>query len=400
MTVRIFPSRGEGRVVAPPSKSMAHRALIVGSLSESSTVTNVAYSKDIEATLGCLQALGATVERREDTVRLGGLNMDRVPPNAALFCNESGSTLRFFVPLCWAAGVPVTLTGSERLFERPLTVYENIARQQGLTLTKHDDRVTLCGPLSSGAYTVAGDISSQFITGLLLTLPLLAGDSTVSVTGRFESASYVDLTLSALSAFGVTVTRDGQRFYIPGGQRPVSRTYRVEGDCSNAAFLEALNLLGGAVQVDGLAADTLQGDRVYREIFDGLRTGMRVFDLSDCPDLAPVAFAMAAVSGGGVFTGTARLRIKESDRGIAMAQELDKFGVKVTVEENRVIVHEGILRRPAVPLWGHNDHRIVMALTLLCTKTGGIIEGAEAVNKSYPGFFETMTSLGIGLEQL
>lgn len=399
MTVTIHPGKGRGRAAAPPSKSMAHRALICGALSAGSTVTNLAFSKDIEATLGCLQALGATVQRQGSTVRLGGIDPTAVPEGAVLFCNESGSTLRFFIPLCMLAGRPVTLTGSQRLFERPLTVYEDIARRQGIALAKGHDRVTVCGKVQSGDYAVPGDISSQFITGLLFALPLLEGDSTLTVTGRFESASYIDLTLSALADFGVVIHRRGPVFTIPGGQQYRSRTYTVEGDCSNAAFLEAFNVLGGRVQVEGLSSATLQGDRVYTDIFTGLKAGKQTFDLSDCPDLAPVAFAMAAATGGARFTGTARLRIKESDRGAAMAAELAKFGIAVTVEENAVTVHPGTLCTPTAVLCGHNDHRIVMALSLLCTLTGGTIAGAEAVSKSYPDFFNVIQSLQIGLVQ-
>ena len=395
MTVTVTPSRAHGCVTAPPSKSMAHRALICGALGGGTTVTNIAFSKDIEATLGCLTALGAAVNIDGSTVRIGGLSLDTIPENACLPCNESGSTLRFLLPLCMAVGVPVTLTGSERLLERPLTVYEDIARAQHLIFEKQRDRVTVCGRLAGGDYTVPGDISSQFITGLLFVLPLLDGDSTLTVLEPFESASYIDLTLQCLADFGVAITRDGNRFTIRGRQRFSAGEYRVEGDCSNAAFWEAFNTLGGAVQVEGLNPHTLQGDRVYRDIFDGLKSGKRVFNLSDCPDLAPIAFAVAAALGGASFTGTARLRIKESDRATAMATELQKFGIAVTVEENAVTVHSGTLTPPSVPLFGHNDHRIVMALAVLATVTGGTIDGAEAVSKSYPDFFDVLPLLHI-----
>ena len=395
MTVRILPSKAHGRVSAPPSKSMAHRALICGALSGASVIENIAFSNDIEATIACLEALGASVHKTDTAVRVGGLSLFHIPTDACLPCNESGSTLRFFLPLCMAAGVPVTLTGSERLLERPLTVYEDIACAQHISFQKERDRVTVCGRLSSGDYTVPGDVSSQFITGLLFALPLLDGDSTLTVTEPFGSASYIDLTLQCLSAFGIEIQRNGNRFAIRGGQTFAPQTYVVEGDCSNAAFLEAFNLLGGDVCVEGLKPDTLQGDRVYTDIFTGLKHGNRTFDLSDCPDLAPIAFAMAAMLGGATFTGTARLRIKESDRADAMARELAKFGIAVTVEDNTVTIHEGTLQPPTVPLYGHNDHRIVMALAVLCTVTGGTIEGAEAVNKSYPDFFDVLRSLHI-----
>ncbi len=397
MLVKISPSHGIGTVTAPPSKSMAHRALLAGALSAGSVVGNLAYSKDIEATLACLQALGATIKRTGDTVHITGTKPSAIPAGAVLPCHESGSTLRFLLPLCMLADKPITLTGSRRLFERPLSVYEDIAHSQGIIWEKGENTIKVCGKLHSGEFTVPGDISSQFITGLLYALPLLDGDSRLTVVGHFESASYIDLTLSVLSTFGVEIRRDDNVFIIPGGQRPQACEYTVEGDCSNAAFLEGLNVLGGNVKVVGLSLNTLQGDRVYQDMYRDLLAGQREFDLSDCPDLGPVMFAMAAAKGGSTFTGTARLRIKESDRSAAMAEELAKFGIRTTVEDNRVIVHPGVLATPTVPLYGHNDHRIVMSLALLCTVTGGTIDGAEAVTKSYPNFFEILKSLQIGL---
>ncbi len=397
MIARIVPSQAVGVITAPPSKSMAHRALLAAALTSGSRVENVAYSQDIEATLACLRALGATVIGEGDTLQVGQLTIEAIPDGAVLPCHESGSTLRFLLPLCMLAGKEITLTGSKRLFERSLSVYEDIARVQGIRWNVSTDSVTVCGCLSSGNYAIPGNISSQFITGLLYALPLLEGDSHLTILGKLESAPYIDLTLQTLGEFGVAVLPVDKGFFIPGGQRPMPHDYRVEGDCSNAAFLEGLNMLGGSVKVNGLSSETCQGDRVYRDMYRSLAAGKREFDLADCPDLGPVMFAMAAAKGGATFTGTARLRIKESDRSAAMATELAKFGIKVSVEDNRVMVHPGELRRPCAPLCGHNDHRIVMSLALLCTVTGGEITDAEAVAKSYPEFFEVLKSLQIGL---
>ena len=398
MNVTITPSRAIGAVQAPPSKSMGHRALLCGALSSGSLIRNLSYSKDIEATLSCLEAMGAQVERIGNDVKIGGLDLARIPEGAVLPCNESGSTLRFFTPLCMLSGKTATLEGSGRLFQRPMTVYEEIAQKQNITWQLGDNSLTVSGKLQSGDYRVRGDVSSQFITGLLYTLPLLAGDSTLTVVGNFESASYIDLTLSALADFGVQIRRDGPVFYIPGSQVFQSREYTVEGDCSNAAFLEALNLLGGRVEVTGLKPDTLQGDRVYTQMFPSLGDGTPLFDLSDCPDLGPVMFAMAAAKGGATFTGVSRLRIKESDRIAAMAQELAKFGILVTSDENTATVHPGTLQTPTEALYGHNDHRIVMSMALLCTLTGGTITDAQAVTKSFPDFFQQLQKLHIGVE--
>ncbi len=398
MKVVIAPSCAVGKVTAPPSKSIAHRALICGALSNGSRICNISFSKDIEATLSCLKELGASVGISGSSVDIGGLDFAAVPEGATLFCNESGSTLRFMIPICMLAGKQITLTGSERLFERPLGVYERIAAEQGIAFEKTNNSLTVCGKLKRGQYTVAGDVSSQFITGLIFALSCLDGESSVTVTEPFESSSYVELTVGVLAEFGVRIVRKGNTFTVIG-EKPRAREYHVEADCSNAAFLEGFNLLGGRVEVEGLSLDTLQGDRVYKDIYSQLGSGNCEFDLSDCPDLAPVSFALAAALDGGKFTGTKRLKIKESDRAAAMAQELAKFGIRVEVEDNAVTVCKAQLKPPNEPVFGHNDHRIVMSMALLCSVTGGVIEGAQAVNKSYPDFFEALRSLGIGIEE-
>lgn len=398
MKVKIFPSVAEGTVTAPPSKSIAHRALLCGALSSGSTVSNISFSKDISATVECLSALGAYCEANESNIKIGGLNITDPTDTAVLNCNESGSTLRFLIPLCLISGKKIKFVGAKRLFERPLSIYESICQEQGILFEKSENGLTVCGKLKSGNYRIRGDISSQFISGLLFALPLLDGISIIEIIGKFESESYIDLTLQVLSEFGIKITRVGSRFIILGNQRYQSRDYTVEGDCSNAAFLQALDFIGGKVTVEGISENTLQGDRVYNKIFASLENGIREFDLSDCPDLAPILFAVSAVKGGAAFTGTARLKIKESDRSEAMAQELKKLGIEVEVGENHVRVGSSPLKSPTEALCGHNDHRIVMALAVLCTLVGGEIEGAEAVAKSYPDFFDVIKKLKIGLE--
>lgn len=397
MKVRIFKSEAKGRVSAPPSKSVAHRALICGALSEKSNIKNLAFSKDIEATLSCLSALGARAENNDESLYIGSLNPFEPSENTTLFCNESGSTLRFMLPLCMLSDKKITLTGSERLFSRPLSIYEEIAKQNGILFEKTENSVTVCGKLKAGDYRLRGDISSQFISGLLFALPLLNGDSSIEIIGKFESASYVDITISALKTFGIEIKRQKNTFYITGNQRYQSCDYKVEGDFSNAAFLDGFNLLGGSVSVEGLNPESLQGDRIYKEIYSALQKGEKQFDLSDCPDLAPVLFALSSQFGA-EFTGTKRLKIKESDRAEAMKKELSKLGVEIEVFENSVIVKKSELKAPTEPICSHNDHRIVMALALLLTKTGGIIENAQAVEKSFPDFFETIKKLGIEME--
>lgn len=397
MRVTIVPSVARGTVTAPPSKSLSHRALICGALTDGSTISNIAYSQDIEATLSCLEAMGAQIEKREKEVRIGGLNPFAIPEGVVLDCGESGSTLRFLLPLCLLSNHPVVITGSRRLMERPLGIYEEIFRGQDLRFEREDNRITVCGPLQAGAYSIAGNISSQFISGLLLALPLLNEDCIINVTDVLESASYVSLTMAAQSAYGVCIRRDENRFLIHGGQRYASNAYTVEGDCSNAAFLDAFNLLGGCVKVMDLSPETAQGDWVYHDFYRRIGVDNPVFDLADCPDLGPVMFALAAAMGGAKFIGTARLRLKESDRITAMVQELAKFGATATVEENSVKIHGCKLKHPTEVLNGHNDHRIVMALSLLCTLVGGTIDGAQAVAKSYPDYFDVLRQLCVDL---
>lgn len=398
MRVKIYPSKAVGFINAPPSKSLAHRALICGALSEGSKINNIAFSKDISATLDCLCALGAKSEINGDRVDIGSLDLTNPVDNAELFCNESGSTLRFLIPLCLLSNKRITLKGAKRLFERPLDIYEKICKEQGILFEKSQTSLTVCGKLSSGVYKIPGDISSQFITGLLFALPLVDGFSIIEIVGKFESASYIDLTLDVLSKFGIKISRNENRFIIAGNQKYKSSDYTVEGDCSNAAFLEALSFLGGDVTVGGISKSTLQGDRVYHDIFNAIANGEREFDLSDCPDLAPILFSVASVKGGAMFNGTARLRIKESDRAAVMAEELAKFGVKLDVSENSVHVDGSGIKPPKTILCGHNDHRIVMSLAVLSTLVGGEIEGAEAVSKSYPNFFDDLKSLKIGID--
>ena len=400
MIATIEKGTAYGRVEAPPSKSVSHRYLICGALSGGSVIENVAFSEDIKATLNCLGALGAEYEIDGSTVKIGGISPDKAVKCTELFCNESGSTLRFLIPLCLLFGQKITLKGTERLMSRSLAVYKEMCLSQGIEFTEDKESVTVCGKLTAGKYSVRGDVSSQFISGLMFALPLLGSDSIIDITGALESGSYLGMTVKALAEFGVRISRtDEHTIFIKGNQTYKPRTLRVEGDYSNAAFFEAFNSVGGNVAVAGLKKDTSQGDAVYRKLFGKLVRGCPEIDISDCPDLAPVLMAVAAANNGVKLIGTHRLKIKESDRGAAMAEELAKFGCNTEVWENEITVHPRALKTPELPLSGHNDHRIVMALSLLCSITGGSIYGAEAVNKSFPDYFRKLSSLGIKVEE-
>lgn len=397
MRVNILPSVPQGEISAPPSKSIAHRLIICAALAEGvSRIENIGLSDDIRATLGCIKAIGAAYSYDNGTLTVRGTDPLRLRIRGPLDCGECGSTLRFFLPICMLQDAECTLTGSKKLLSRPLGVYGEICTKQGIGFMNDGNTVRIRGKLGSGVYDVPGDISSQFITGLLFALPVLPGVSRISLTGSVESRPYIDLTIRALQAFCVRVRwEDARTLLIPGNQKYTPAVTKNEGDWSNAAFLFALEKCGFPVSVSGVDARSLQGDRECIRYFDLLKTGYGDIDLSNCPDLGPVLFAFAALCHGGRFTGTGRLKLKESDRAEAMAAELRKFGVCITVSENEVIIPPCSVHPPGEVLSGHNDHRIVMSLALLCVKTGGSIDGAEAVNKSYPGYFEDLRKLQV-----
>jgi len=398
MRAVIHKSTATGTVNAPPSKSMAHRLLICAGLAKgNSIIKGVEPSEDVLATIACLRALGVDCDYNNNTVSVKGTGA--VAPTNILNCNECGSTLRFFIPICLLSSAEATLTGSKRLLSRPLGVYADLCKEKGLAFNASDNTVTVKGPIKSGSFAVAGDVSSQFISGLLFALPLVKGNSTISITGKPESKPYIDMTLAALQTFGVNAYwQDSATLYIQGDQSYTPTVTTVEGDYSNAAFLDAFNCLGGNVKVTGLQVNSLQGDKVYGNYFAALKNGAPTLDISNCPDLGPILFALAAALGGARFTGTARLKIKESDRGAAMAAELAKLGVKLVVQENSITVPAGGIKASSTALNGHNDHRIVMALSVLLSLCGGEIEGAEAVAKSMPSFFNTIKKLGVECE--
>ena len=393
MRVELTPSVSAGKTVAPPSKSMAHRYLIVAALCKGkSLIHGIHPSEDILATVDCLRALGVRVELKgTDAVVYGGT---LCPPSEPLQCRESGSTLRFFIPICLLLGAPVTLCGSPRLMERPLSVYEALCVEQGFRMERGQGEVTVCGCLKNQTYRLDGSVSSQFISGLLFALATFPQKSRIELAGEPESRSYIDLTVGALRSFGFEAQWESRTVLSLGGEG-TPQELTVEGDYSNAAFFDALNLLGGRVEVEGLDPASMQGDRVYRACFDQLAEGCPTVSLKDCPDLGPVLMMLAAALHGAVFTHTERLKIKESDRGAAMAAELKKCGAEVVVEPHRIVVVPSVLHAPTEPVCGHNDHRIVMSMAVLLSRLGGVIEGAEAVAKSLPDFFDRLASLGI-----
>ena len=391
------PCKLKGEINAPASKSMAHRYLISAALSKKScTISGIDYSEDILATVDCLKALGAEIQLENNTAVIDSTNF-MTSVSSVLNCRESGSTLRFFIPLALCTGKEITLCGSERLFERPLDVYEKLCYDNGFEFRKNEASVTVCGKLKGGKYEIDGSISSQFITGLIFALVYLGEDSAIRIIPPFESSSYVNLTVSALKSFGADIEFARKLDIVIKKAELHSFSGTVEGDYSNAAFLDAFNYIGSDVEVRNLKSDSLQGDRIYKEYFEKISEGTPTLDITDCPDLAPVLIALASLKNGAVLTGTDRLKMKESDRGQAMHEELKKLGGGLVFGENSITVPKQILHK-ACALDGHNDHRIVMALSLILSKLGGEINGAEAVRKSYPHFFEDIKNLGAKVE--
>lgn len=399
MIAEVYKSKASGEIVARSSKSYMHRALIGGALSSGETVIeNIADSEDITATIECLKQIGATFKFSGNTLKIQGVPPEKTKNALSLFANESGSTLRFLIPVSLLYSDSVEFTGSKRLLERPQTVYEELFPRKNCFIKRNENNITVGGSLTGGVYECKGNISSQFLTGLLFTLPLLKEDSEIKLTTPLQSSPYIDLTLEILNEFGIQIERPDDRiFKIKGNQKFKPTKLYCEGDWSNSAFLEAFNLIGGSVKVSGLNINSTQGDKIYREYFEKLKQGTPTLDIKDCPDLAPVLMTMATLLNGAVLKGTSRLKIKESDRGEVMKNELSKFSADITVLEDEIIIKKADLKTPTENLCGNNDHRIAMSLTVISSIFGGVIENAECVNKSYPLFFEDCEKLGIKL---
>lgn len=402
MKVKILPSKTSGEVSAPPSKSFAHRYLIGSVLSRGKCVIkNVADSDDISATLSCIEQLGGSVTKDGNIVTVIPTNEKQIE-NAVFDCKESGSTLRFFIPVVLATGAKnCTFSGSERLLARGIKEYEKLFENSDVKINSDEKSIEVNGTLSAGNYEISGEVSSQYTTGMLFALSVLDGKSTLKITGNAESRAYVDMTIKVLKDFGADIAEPEKNFFeINGKGRLSPGEFTVEGDWSNAAFLIALSRLLGTISVSGLNENSVQGDRFSSVAFDALDGENAEIDLKDCPDLAPILFAYAAYKNGGKFINTRRLRVKESDRANVMAEELKKFGANVKVYENSVEIEKTQLKPPIVPLCGHNDHRIVMALSVLAAVFGAEIDGAEAVNKSYPDFFRVIKKAGVNVYEI
>lgn len=410
MKLTITPTKLQGTVTPPPSKSLAHRLLIAAALSDGrSVITGLGDSQDIAATRRCLSALGAGIEDlEENAVRVHGLGSSIIQagPAPILDCGESGSTLRFLIPLALLVNGKAALTGHGRLMERPLKPYEDLFRERGITWEIKDGVLTVDGgrgydrlALDPGEYRLPGNVSSQFFTGLLFALPLLGGDSALVPTTPLESRDYLELTRQAQAMAGVHSQWQGDTLLIPGGQCYQPFIASVEADWSQAAFWYAAAGTGNAVSVAGMAADSRQGDRVIldygRQLME--RDTDVTLDMSGCPDLLPPLAAWAALRPGTtVLANAGRLRMKESDRLRSVTAVLSALGGHVREEPDQLVIQgqEALLGGVEVDCWG--DHRIAMmaAIAATCCREAITLRGAECVAKSYPTFWEDYRMLG------
>ena len=369
--------------------------LIMAFFSNKCIIRNISFSDDVSATISCLKSIGAYVEMGNDYVIIGGLNREKIL-SSDLFCNESASTLRFLIPLCLLSGKEFTFYGTKRLFERHISYYSDIFSGRDIVINENESSIKVNGKLSHGKYYVKGDVSSQYISGLLMALSLTDGESEVNITGDFESRQYVKLTVKVLKMFGADIVHINERCYrICGKISFENREINIGTDYSNTSYFEALNYLGGKVNVVELETDENLPDKVYFDYFKKINDGCPTLDVKDCPDLAPILIVLAALKNGARLVGTKRLKFKESDRANVMKTELVKLGIDIEIKENEIIIPKCEVLKPEDELCGHNDHRIVMALSVILTAVGGKINGAEAVKKSFPDFFSILSSLGI-----
>ena len=381
MDLTIQPRSLRGDITVIPSKSQAHRLLICAAFSDGPTdLVCPDTNRDIEATVDCLNALGASITRTDSGYSV--FPMDKTPASAILNCCESGSTLRFMLPIVGALGIDATFQMEGRLPQRPLSPLWEEMEWMGCTLTRPTaDTIRCQGKLKAGNYSINGSVSSQFITGLLFALSLIDGQTHLEVTGKIESLPYIRLTEKAMALF------NAPRYHSPG-------RLTVEGDWSNGAFWVAAQMLGNNLSVHGLNETSIQGDRVVVDICRQLLAGIPTVDASDIPDLVPILSIVAGANNGAVFTNIQRLRIKESDRVASTIAMIEALGGKAESTEDTLTVYGTGFTGGTVD--SVNDHRIAMSAAIastVCTEPVTVL-GAEAVRKSYPQFWEEFSRLG------
>ncbi|MCD8145684.1 MAG: 3-phosphoshikimate 1-carboxyvinyltransferase [Clostridiales bacterium] len=401
MDLAIYPHKLQGTVTPPPSKSQAHRAIICAALAEGeSLILNLQLSQDIHATLNCMRALGAEAAEHGGIITGANARRGKRTPLPELDCCESGSTLRFLIPIALVVAGGGVFSGRGRLMERPQRPYRDLFQERGIRFERRNGKIEVEGELLPGIFRIAGNVSSQFITGLLFALPLLEADSDIVLTTELESAGYIDSTIVAQKLFGVTVERTETGWHIPGNQhyRAAKGPVMIDADYSNAAFYIIANGLGNDIQVCDMNPMTCQGDKIIVEqeaLLD--QPGEVVIDVRQCPDLVPALAGRAALRDGQVtkIVNAARLRIKESDRLDTVTTELNKLGARVEQTPDSLII-TGVKQLHGGVVNSHNDHRIAMMLAMVASAATDrvILQDAGSVAKSHPGFWEHYYRLG------
>ncbi len=400
MNLKITPRTLSGEIKIPPSKSISHRALICAALSKGeSAITDLLGCEDIDATCEALEALGAKFRTENGVTYVTGI--EKPPAKAEINCRESGSTLRFLIPVAAALGVEATFTGCGKLPTRPITPYLDEFKKHGVEFISETMPYHIKGKLTSGVFSVPGDISSQFITGLLFALPLIEGNSTIVMTSPLQSKPYADITVQCMKTFGVETLEFNGNYSVKGVQQYKAASYNVEGDCSQAAFFAVANQIGSDLELVGVNPNSVQGDRAIFDIISNMikigdnYSGFDV-DATDIPDLVPILTVLAAFADGvSHIRGCKRLRIKESDRLESISTVLNSLGANVTIVDDELEI-TGVTELTGGICSSYNDHRIAMSLAIASQRCTDklIITDAECVAKSYPTFFEDFRSLG------
>ncbi len=413
LDIELFPSILKGKIKAPPSKSLSHRALICASLAKGqSTITNIAYSEDILATISALELLGAKFERFDDKLIVKGTKRIKAP-HKAINCNESGSTLRFLIPIFSLSDKEISFTGNPSLIKRPQSIYKEIFTQDGNTFKVNDNIIKVNGSVIGREYLIKGNVSSQFFTGLMFALPLLEEDSTILVEGILESKSYINLTIQILEEFGIEIKELENGYFIKGNQSYIPKNYKIEGDFSQAAFFLVGGVLNGNIKVYDLEHESFQGDKAIIDVIKAMKgkvihmengfvtesstTKGTSIDLSDFPDLGPIIALLGSLSEGKTrITNASRLRIKESDRIESTVKTLKALGANISSTKDEIIIRGKKALKGGVTVDSYNDHRIAMMISIAASlsKEKVILTNANAVSKSYPNFFEDYTSVG------
>ena len=402
MDIKIYPSKLIGTVSAPSSKSYSHRMIIAAALADGiSEISNVTDSNDITVTSQAMEALGANVLSDSGTYTVRGIKTPAA--KADIDCGESGSTLRFIIPVAAALGTTATLNGHAKLPQRPITPYTREFPKKGVTFEPQSGLpITITGRLRAGEYNLEGDVSSQFITGLMLALPLCEEDSAIKLMSPLQSKPYADMTIAALKKFGVDIREmklDGLPLYlIKGGQKYKPCRIAVEGDYSQAAFFFTANALGSEINVTNLDPDSVQGDKEILNIIASCGREMNPFtaDAGNIPDLVPILAVLGSMTKGqSKIINGARLKIKESDRLLAVSEMLNTLGGKVKVLDDGLYI-EPVEKLKGGEIDSFGDHRIAMCAAIAATRSENnvVIENAESVEKSYPKFFEDYKTLG------